>query len=155
MNKRTKEELLSECLSKISDISKRLRANEMRREVIRILKEKIPYYDWVGFYLSNGNDELILYEFEGEPTIHTKIKYGEGICGQAAVTKRTFLVPDVSKESNYLSCSIKVKSEIVIPIIKDGKFLGELDIDSHTINAFDEIDKEILEKIVSYISDKI
>ncbi len=155
MNRKRKEELLLRCLNEISDVSNTLRTGELRREVCRILKEKIPYYDWVGFYLSDGKDELVLHEFEGEPTIHTRIKYGEGICGQAAVNNRTFLVPDVSKENNYLSCSIKVKSEIVVPIIKDGKFYGELDIDSHTVSAFDETDREYLEEICRKICERM
>ncbi|MCX7958453.1 MAG: GAF domain-containing protein [Deltaproteobacteria bacterium] len=127
----------------------------MRQAVCKILKKNIPYYNWVGFYLSDGNETLILHEFEGEPTIHTKIRYGEGICGQAAVSNKTFLVPDVTKEQNYLSCSVKVKSEIVVPLLRDGNFSGELDIDSHTINAFDENDRIFLEKICDIIVQNI
>jgi GAF domain-containing protein len=83
----------------------------------------------------------------GAPTEHVKIAFGQGICGQAAERKETFVVQDVSKETNYLSCSIKVKAEIVVPIFKDEKIVGELDIDSHTANPFTEEDKTYLEKI--------
>ena len=148
-NKTEKFEIL---LSKVKDILEREPIESARREICRLLKENVDYYNWVGFYLSDENGYLTLTEFEGEPTIHTKIRFGEGICGQAAETKRTFLINDVSKETNYLTCSIKVKSEIVVPIMKDGRFIGELDIDSHKINAFDESDKVFLEEICTLIS---
>ena len=83
-----------------------------------ILINNVSYYDWVGFYLVEGNDNIVLGPFAGEPTVHTKIKFGQGICGQAAKTKKIFIVTDVSKETNYLSCSPAVKSEIVLPIMK-------------------------------------
>ncbi len=150
-----KIEIFKRCLEEIINSSQNLQSNRLRREVCRILKKNIHYYDWVGFYMSDGNENLILFEFEGEPTIHTKIRFGEGICGQAAVNNKTFLVPDVSKEENYLSCSIKVKSEIVVPIFRDNKFIGELDIDSHTINAFDDTDRIFLERICELIANKI
>lgn len=155
MNSEQKSELFKKALSQIKKIPQNLKSDRFRAEIIRILKETIPYYDWVGFYLADENENLILHEYLGEPTIHTKIRFGEGICGQSAVSKKTFLVSDVTKESNYLSCSIKVKSEIVVPILKDGKFIGELDIDSHTLNAFDNLDKAFLEEICSEIANKI
>ncbi|WP_129410031.1 GAF domain-containing protein [Marinitoga lauensis] len=66
-----------------------------------------------------------------------KIPFGSGICGQAASTKNTFVVQDVTKETNYLSCSEKTKSEIVVPILdNDGNVFGELDIDSHKLEPF-------------------
>jgi L-methionine (R)-S-oxide reductase len=71
----------------------------------------------------------------GEPTDHTRIPYGTGICGQAAETLETFVVQDVSQADNYLACSVDVKSEIVVPIMKGDTFVGELDIDSHTKDA--------------------
>lgn len=126
---------------------------ELMRGIVELLAENVDYYDWVGFYLNDG-EKLVLGPFVGEPTIHTVIPFGKGICGQAAVTKQTFLVEDVSKETNYLSCSPKVRSEIVVPIMKDGKFLGELDIDSHTENAFDETDEIFLEKICEKLAER-
>jgi GAF domain-containing protein len=92
-------------------------------------------------------NELILDSFEGEPTEHKRIPFGRGICGQAAEQKRTFLVQDVSKQTNYLSCSADVKSEIVIPVFKRGKFVGELDIDSHSLSPFSREDETFLKKI--------
>jgi len=149
-----KSNLFSKILIDIRDKSEILQPKEFRKYICKTLKDSISYYDWVGFYLSDGNQHLILAEFEGEPTIHTKIRFGKGICGQAAETKKTFLIKDVTKEKNYLSCSIRVKSEIVIPIIKEDKFIGELDIDSHTTNAFDNEDKEFLERICIIVAEK-
>lgn len=116
------------------------------------LKENIEHYDWVGFYLVEGENDLVLGPFAGEPTVHTRIKFGSGICGQAAETKRIFVVQDVSKELNYLSCSPTVKSEIVLPLLKSGNVVGELDIDSHKIAPFTDDDKEFLLRICSMVA---
>jgi len=122
------------------------------QEICDYLKSEIDYYDWVGFYFKNGDkNELKLAEFSGEPTEHTIIPFGKGICGQVAVSNENFVVQDVSKEDNYISCGWKVKSEIVIPIFVDNKNIGQIDIDSHTINPFSDSDTELLE----YICDKI
>lgn len=125
------------------------------KKVCKYLKENIPHYDWVGFYFVNSEkkDELVLGPFEGEPTEHVRIKFGQGICGQAAIRKDIIVVQDVSKETNYLSCSSKVKSEIVVPIFKNGKLIGELDIDSHKLSPFTKEDEKFLNTIVNIISD--
>ena len=118
------------------------------------LHTEIPHYDWVGFYLvtEDSDNELVLGPFAGEPTEHVKIPFGKGICGQAAERKETFLVDDVSKETNYLSCSPNVKSEIVVPIQRGKVLIGELDIDSHTPSAFTDEDKKFLENACNLIS---
>jgi L-methionine (R)-S-oxide reductase len=123
--------------------------NEKLKAICKLLKQKVPYYNWVGFYLVNKKkqDELLLGPFEGEPTEHVRITFGKGICGQAAQSRKKFLVQDVSKETNYLSCSVNVKSEIVIPIFKDRKVVGELDIDSHALSPFTDDDTVFLKKI--------
>ncbi|RKZ30368.1 GAF domain-containing protein [bacterium] len=121
-------------------------------KICQLLEENVPYYDWVGFYFAeNEREELILGPFVGEPTEHTKIPYGKGICGQVARKQETFLINDVSAEQNYLACSIKVKSEIVIPIFKNGVFVAQLDIDSHTPSAFSDEDKQFLQDISEYV----
>jgi len=104
----------------------------------------------VGFYLVE-NGELVLGPYVGEPTDHTNIDFGEGVCGQAAERKETYLVDDVAQEENYLSCSPKVESEIVVPIYKESKIAGELDIDSHQKSRFDAEDKELLEDIAEIV----
>ncbi len=113
------------------------------------LHQQISYYHWVGFYLTDAEipDMLVLGPFTGAPTEHVRIPFGRGICGQAAALKKTFLVPDVTCEMNYLACSLEVKSEIVVPIIKNGVVLGELDIDSHQPTAFSMADQQFLEAI--------
>jgi len=122
--------------------------------VCRLLKENVPYYNWVGFYTVDRKrrDELVLGPFEGEPTEHARIGFGKGICGQAAKLRRTFVVQDVSKETNYLSCSSSVKSEIVAPIFRNEEIVGELDIDSHTLSAFTKEDTVFLKKIGEMVS---
>jgi len=129
-----------------------LTLNETLAEICRMLKNNIPYYNWVGFYLVNDERELVLGPFEGEPTEHTRIPFGVGICGQAAESKETFLVQDVSTQRNYLSCSRKVKAEIVVPILKDGQLVGELDIASHQVSPFSEHDREFLEEVCRILS---
>jgi len=117
------------------------------------LKSEVVYYDWVGFYFKNGDkNELKLAQYAGEPTEHIIIPFGKGICGQVAVSNKTFVVQDVSEHKNYISCGWKVKSEIVIPIFVNEKNIGQIDIDSHTANPFTEKDKEILEFICAKVS---
>lgn len=122
--------------------------------LVHVLKNDVPHYNWVGFYLTDTTQPhmLVLGPYAGEATDHTHIPFGKGICGQAAATQKTFVVQDVSKESNYLSCSIHVKSEIVVPILKDGEILGELDIDSHHKNIFKEEDRIFLENVCALVA---
>lgn len=122
--------------------------------ICQVLADKIDYYDWVGFYLVDPEKEreLVLGPYVGEETDHTRIPFGKGICGQAAEREETFVIQDVSEQDNYLSCSIHVKSEIVLPIFKDGKVIGELDIDSHTKNPYTAEDSEYLEALCEKLS---
>jgi L-methionine (R)-S-oxide reductase len=122
--------------------------------ISQLLSDTFDHYDWVGFYLVDEKveQELILGPFVGDATDHIRIKFGEGICGQAAKTLETFVVQDVTKEENYLACSLSVQSEIVVPIMAEGKFVGELDIDSHLLGAMDQVDKLELEKMCKHIA---
>jgi len=121
--------------------------------ICKLLVNNIPHYDWVGFYfVDRTKRELVLGPFVGEPTEHVRIPFGKGICGQAAERKATFIIQDVSKETNYLSCSSKVQSEIVVPIFKNGEIVGELDIDSHTLSPFMEEDRKSLENVCEIVS---
>ena len=114
--------------------------------MLKLLREGVPYYDWVGFYFRNGDkEELKLRSFAGEPTDHTIIPFGKGICGQVAVSNQNFVVPDVKAQTNYIACSIYVKAEIVIPLFKDGENIGQIDIDSHTEDPFNIEDEHFLE----------
>ena len=116
--------------------------------ICNLLGSQMPAYDWVGFYLSDvKNKKLYLGPFYGEPTEHTSISYGKGVCGQAVEAQKTFVIDDVAEEKNYIACSIHVKSEIVVPIIKNQIVVGQIDIDSHTPAAFKQDDQQMLEKI--------
>ena len=115
-------------------------------EICRLLSEGVGHYDWVGYYLVKDEPRLLhLGPFVGEPTEHRVIPFGSGICGQAAERREVFVVPDVSAETNYLSCSWKVKSEIVVPIIHGERVLGEIDIDSHQVDPFTDEDSTLLD----------
>jgi putative methionine-R-sulfoxide reductase with GAF domain len=105
----------------------------------------VPDYDWFGYYRLEGK-ELVLEYSLGEPTEHIRIAAGKGVCGAAVSKDRNMIVEDVEAVSNYLSCSPDVRSEIVV-LVRDpgsGRVLGELDADSHTLAAFDEMDEEYL-----------
>jgi GAF domain-containing protein len=115
-------------------------------EICELLETSVPHYHWVGFYFANETEKTLhLKAFAGEPTDHTVIPFGKGICGQVAVSNQNFVVPDVKAQDNYIACSITVKSEIVIPLFKDGKNIGQIDIDSNTADPFTEEDERFLE----------
>ena len=116
------------------------------QKICTLLDQEISYFNWTGFYFKNGDkEELILGPYVGAPTDHTIIPYGKGICGQVAVSNETFVVPDVHEQDNYLSCSIDTKAEIVVPIMKDGHNIGQIDIDSHQVDPFTDGDRVMLE----------
>ncbi|MBL7880869.1 MULTISPECIES: GAF domain-containing protein [Chryseobacterium] len=146
---------MSELKKRLSSIleSPKHNTEEKLQKVCHLLDQEISYFNWTGFYFKNGDkDELKLGPYVGAPTDHTIIPYGKGICGQVAVSNETFVVPDVHEESNYLSCSIDTKAEIVVPIFKDGQNIGQIDIDSHTIDPFTEEDRELLEWLCNEVS---
>jgi len=120
---------------------------------LSFIRPGISYFNWTGFYFKNGDkDELKLGPYVGAETDHTIIPYGKGICGQVAVSNETFIVPDVHLQDNYLSCSIDTKAEIVVPIFKNGENIGQIDIDSHTIDPFTKEDLELLEWLCNEVS---
>lgn len=121
--------------------------------ICKLLEQEVSYYDWVGFYFKNGDkNELKLGPYVGEPTDHTIIPFGKGICGQVAESNENFVVPDVSAQDNYIACSITVKAEIVIPIFVDGKNIGQIDIDSKTADPFTEADERFLEFVCAEVA---
>lgn len=120
--------------------------NQRLKEVCELLQSTVGYYDWVGFYFANEAEKTLhLKAFAGEPTDHTVIPFGKGICGQVAVSNENFMVPDVKAQDNYIACSITVKSEIVVPLFKNGKNIGQIDIDSHIEDPFSVEDERFLE----------
>jgi GAF domain-containing protein len=142
---------------------------------VRLLAERLPHYNWVGFYMLDPADEntLVLGPFRGAPTEHVRIPVSQGICGAAVAQRETVVIDDVSADPRYLACSLETKSEIVVPIyvqhegagaidhnkvageskiagedrvIREGKVVGEIDIDSHILNAFTPADRTFLEQ---------
>jgi GAF domain-containing protein len=121
------------------------------------LKEQFGWL-WVGFYLvkpaaaktSGDENELVLGPFQG-PVACTRIKKGRGVCGTAWQNAETLIVADVEKFPGHIACSSLSKSEIVVPLIKNGEVIGVLDVDSAELNQFDETDKKYLEQIIAEI----
>ncbi|MBS4065301.1 MAG: GAF domain-containing protein [Chitinophagaceae bacterium] len=112
------------------------------------LKEQFGWL-WVGFYWVK-NDELVLGPFQG-PVACTRIRKGKGVCGTSWAEARTLIVPDVEQFPGHIACSSLSKSEIVVPVIRNRKVLGVLDVDSVDLNTFDETDKKYLEEIISLL----
>jgi L-methionine (R)-S-oxide reductase len=145
--------------SQLLDQTQEIITSDQNREdklqaICELLDREIEIFNWTGFYMvdPDADRELVLGPYVGEATDHTRIPFGRGICGQAAETKETFVVQDVSKADNYLSCSIHVKSEIVVPIMKGDEVIGELDIDSHTKDAITGDHRELLEQVCDQVS---
>jgi L-methionine (R)-S-oxide reductase len=137
--------ILSE-IEQFSATSKNLLA--LQQFVVDLIAERLPYYNWVGFYMLDLNDAniLVLGPFHGAPTDHVRIPVSEGICGAAVAQGETVIVDDVSADPRYLSCSIETKSEIVVPIRVQDEIVGEIDIDSHDLRAFGPDDRTFLEE---------
>lgn len=156
MSKEVVEEnkILISRIQKIVDNPEQTR-DEKLQDICQLLADEFDMFDWVGFYLVDPDAEraLVLGPYVGEATDHTRIPYGKGICGQAAETNETFVVQDVNQEDNYLACSVDVEAEIVVPIRKNGEFVAELDIDSHTRNSMTEEHRVLLEEICDIIAE--
>ena len=116
--------------------------------VAAALKEQFGWW-WIGFYLVK-DDELVLGPFQG-PVACTRIKKGRGVCGTSWQQATTLIVPDVEKFPGHIACSTASKSEIVVPLLKDGTVWGVLDADSELPDHFDETDQLFLEKIASML----
>jgi GAF domain-containing protein len=127
--------------------------DELERDIVEAIAEQISYYDWTGFYMLDPEEPetLVLGPFMGELTSHVRIPVAEGICGAAVVEGETIVVDDVKSDPRYLSCSLRTKSEIVVPIRARGKVVGEIDIDSHSPAAFTEVDRRFLEEAAGIV----
>jgi len=144
----------NELKPKISDlVSRSSSLDTTLKDVCELLKTSIPYYDWVGFYFKNGEkEELKIGPYAGATTDHEIIPFGKGICGQVAVSNKNFVVADVSSQDNYIACSLSVKSEIVIPLFVNNVNIGQLDIDSNTIDPFTHEDERFLEFVCESVA---
>jgi GAF domain-containing protein len=116
---------------------------------VAALKEQFNFF-WVGFYLVK-EDELVLGPFQG-PIACTRIRKGRGVCGTAWEKAETIVVPDVEKFPGHIACSSLSKSEIVVPVFKEGSVIAVLDVDSSELESFDEIDQRYLEAMVKLIN---
>ena len=121
------------------------------QRVVDLLHDRFPPYDWVGIYWVEGSD-LVLGPWTGpQPTEHTRIPIGTGVCGAAAESGRTEIVGDVSADPRYLACFASTRSEIVVPIFDGGEVIGEIDIDGSDLDAFDSTDARFLEEIAAFL----
>lgn len=120
--------------------------------VVEVLHDRFPHYDWVGIYWVERRD-LVLGPWKGPgATEHTRIPMGTGVCGAAAVSGRTELVPDVSRDPRYLACFASTKSEIVVPIRAGTRVIGEIDIDAKELSAFGPSDQAFLETVAALLA---
>ena len=129
-------------------------AQSAMQQAVRLLKDGVPHYTWVGIYVLDGK-ELVLGPFLGKPSPHTRIPLGQGICGAAATERATIVVDDVNADPRYLACSIETQSEIVVPIMRDGDVFGEIDIDSDQPEAFGAADRALLEPVAALLADRL
>eukprot|EP00456_Euglypha_rotunda_P078895 TRINITY_DN75631_c0_g1_i1.p2 TRINITY_DN75631_c0_g1~~TRINITY_DN75631_c0_g1_i1.p2 ORF type:complete len:157 (-),score=13.22 TRINITY_DN75631_c0_g1_i1:136-606(-) len=113
------------------------------------LKEQFGWF-WVGFYLVK-EDQLVLGPFQG-PVACTRIRKGRGVCGSSWEQAQTLVVPDVEQFPGHIACSSLSRSEIVVPLMKNGEVWGVLDVDSESLNHFNDTDRIYLEEIVSLLS---
>jgi L-methionine (R)-S-oxide reductase len=127
----------------------------LQKLLVELIAERLPYYNWVGFYMLDPTDEnvLVLGPFRGAPTDHVRIPVTEGICGAAVAQGETVIVEDVAADPRYLACSIETKSEIVVPIRAHGRIVGEIDIDSHALSAFGADDRSFLEECAELLTE--
>ena len=132
-------------------------AKELMRRICQLLHERMLKYNWVGFYMLEPGAKppiLVLGEFLGAMTPHTRIPLNQGICGAAASSGKTIVVDDVSKDPRYLACSLETKSEIVVPVFVKGQVAGELDIDSHFPAAFGPEDQTLVQYCAEVVGKK-
>ena len=136
-------------LLQVDAILTRLAGRAALAEVCRFLQASFAHYRWVGIYRVEGR-ELALDAYAGdEATEHTRIPIDTGLCGRAVRDAATVVVDDVSSSPEYLACFLSTRSEIVVPILQDGHPVGEIDIDSDRLAAFDASDRRLLEEVAA------
>lgn len=129
--------------------------DEILRSVVREIEEAEDHFDWVGIYLLEDDDTLVLHNYIGRPTDHDRIPVGEGVCGEAVAEGRDINVPDVEERENYLACSVETRSELVVLIRdgEDGEVHGQIDLDSDEPAAFDERDQRELRAVADWLAE--
>jgi len=127
-------------------------AGAVVRQAVEVLHDRLDHYSWIGVYFVEGS-ELVLGPWLGpEPTEHTRIPIGAGICGAAAASGRTEIVDDVNADDRYIACFVSTRAEIVVPVIAAGRVVAEIDVDSDTRSAFAAGDQAFLERVAVLIS---
>lgn len=125
--------------------------DEVLKAAVRILKEERETYNWVGIYLLDVS-ALVLHNYIGKPTDHTRIPVGTGVCGIAVAEGANQIVGDVTRLNNYLACSIETRSEIVVLIRRGAEIFGQIDIDSDLEDAFGEADEALLSRVADSLA---
>jgi GAF domain-containing protein len=127
---------------------------EAGQRAVEILYERFPHYDWIGIYWVDASGaDLVLGPWTGpEPTEHTRIPIGTGICGAAAASGQTEIIDDVNADPRYLACFTTTRSEIVVPIHHEGRVVGEIDIDGSDLAAFGPPDAHFLEEVAALLA---
>jgi len=144
-----KSEIYEECFREIAEKLKGLNIHERMKLICKVLKEKIPYFFWVGFYFPKG-EFLELGPSMGPPACNRIA--ATGVCGRAVKMRRTIIVADVKRFPGHITCDPRSKSEIALPVFDSkGNVIAVLDVDSEELGSFDEIDREWLEKILSCV----
>ncbi len=129
-----------------------LKGATLRRFAMEQLAE-LTGYNWCGIYRLDG-DTLVLDEFVGAPTDHTRIKVGVGVCGIAVAENKNQVIGDVRELTNYLACSASTRSEIVVLIRRENEVLGQIDIDGHRVGTFDQADEAMLEGLAQLFAER-
>jgi GAF domain-containing protein len=126
--------------------------DRLLEEAVRLVHESSRQFHWTGIYELFPDQVLRLGPFIGAPTDHVFISVGHGVCGSAVAEKRNKVIPDVSKEPNYLACSSSTRSELVVLIQQDGTIFAQIDIDSHDLDAFDQQSVEGVQKVADWLA---
>lgn len=145
---KTADEIVNKIEQKVNSTASR---DESLRYAVRVLKEERTHYNWVGIYLVD-HDTLVLHNYIGKPTEHTRIPIGTGVCGAAVAQGANQIVGDVTKLDNYLACSIETRSEIVVLIRKGAEIIGQIDIDSDLKDAFNQEDELLLNRVADLLA---
>ncbi len=131
-------------------------SDAMLREAVKHIKAGDARYNFVGVYMLNAADEMLwLHNYLGEPTDHARIPVGRGVCGTAVAEKQNQNVPDVTQVGNYLSCSPRTRSELVVLIQAGNDIAGQIDIDAREVNAFSKADQTSIELVASKLGEMI
>jgi L-methionine (R)-S-oxide reductase len=132
------------------------RSDAIMRAAVKQIKAADVRYNFVGVYMLNPDENVLwLHNYSGEPTEHARISVGHGVCGTAVAEQANQNVGDVTKVGNYIACSPRTKSELVVLIRKGEDIFGQIDIDARELNAFSSEDQEAIEAVADKIAEAI